>query len=177
MLPPMAIFFPLFTLLEDLGYLPRIAFNLDHTFKKCNACGKQALTMAMGFGCNATGVMGCRIIHSKRERMIAILTNSLVPCNGKFPTIITLLTLFCCYGSFGTPSLWVAMELTSVILLTVGTTLFISSLLAKSLLKGKASFFRFWLLVLFRWRSVFPFPLPSMPQVRRTLLASCFTER
>ena len=85
MLPPMAIFFPLFTLLEDVGYLPRAAFNLDRHFKKAGACGKQALTMAMGFGCNAAGVTGCRIIDSPRERLIAMLTNSFVPCNGRFP--------------------------------------------------------------------------------------------
>ena len=84
MLPPMAIFFPLFTLLEDFGYLPRVAFNLDHSFKRCHACGKQALTMCMGFGCNAAGVIGCRIIDSPRERLIAILTNNFVPCNGRF---------------------------------------------------------------------------------------------
>ncbi len=86
MLPPMAIFFPLFTLLEDLGYLPRVAFNLDKQFQKCRACGKQALTMCMGFGCNAAGIVGCRIIDSPRERLIAILTNNFVPCNGRFPT-------------------------------------------------------------------------------------------
>ena len=86
MLPPMAIFFPLFTLLEDLGYLPRVAFNLDKHFQKCRACGKQALTMCMGFGCNAAGIVGCRIIDSPRERLIAILTNNFVPCNGRFPT-------------------------------------------------------------------------------------------
>ncbi len=85
MLPPMAIFFPLFTLLEDFGYLPRVAFNLDHYFKKANTCGKQALTMCMGFGCNAAGVVGCRIIDSPRERMIAMLTNNFVPCNGRLP--------------------------------------------------------------------------------------------
>ena len=85
MLPPMAIFFPLFTLLEDSGYLPRVAFNLDKVFKKCSACGKQALTMCMGFGCNAAGVIGCRIIDSPRERLIAIITNNFVPCNGRFP--------------------------------------------------------------------------------------------
>ena len=84
MLPPMAIFFPLFTLLEDFGYLPRIAFNLDSAFRRCRACGKQALTMCMGFGCNAVGVTGCRIIDSRRERIIAILTNVFVPCNGRF---------------------------------------------------------------------------------------------
>lgn len=85
MLPPMAIFFPLFTLLEDSGYLPRIAFNLDRCFQRCNACGKQALTMCMGFGCNAAGVTGCRIIDSPRERLIAIITNNFVPCNGRLP--------------------------------------------------------------------------------------------
>ena len=93
-LPPMAIFFPLFTLLEDLGYLPRIAFNLDKLFKKCSACGKQALTMCMGFGCNAAGVIGCRIIDSPRERLIAIITNNFVPCNGRFPTLIAIITMF-----------------------------------------------------------------------------------
>jgi ferrous iron transport protein B len=88
MLPPMAIFFPLFTLLEDAGYLPRAAFNLDGPFRRCGACGKQALTMAMGFGCNAAGVVGCRIIDSPRERLLAVLTNSFVPCNGRFPALI-----------------------------------------------------------------------------------------
>ena len=85
MLPPMAIFFPLFTLLEDSGYLPRIAYNLDKPFKSCHACGKQALTMCMGFGCNAAGIVGCRIIDSPRERLIAMITNNFVPCNGRFP--------------------------------------------------------------------------------------------
>ena len=94
MLPPMAIFFPLFTLLEDFGYLPRIAYNMDRCFKSCRACGKQALTMCMGFGCNAVGVTGCRIIDSPRERMVAILTNSFVPCNGRFPMIITIIAMF-----------------------------------------------------------------------------------
>ena len=94
MLPPMAIFFPLFTLLEDLGYLPRIAFNLDNFFKKSCACGKQALTMCMGFGCNAAGIIGCRIIDSPRERLIAIITNNFVPCNGRFPTLIAIITMF-----------------------------------------------------------------------------------
>ena len=94
MLPPMAIFFPLFTLLEDFGYLPRVAFHLDHAFRKANTCGKQALTMCMGFGCNAVGVTGCRIIDSPRERLVAMLTNSLVPCNGRFPTLISIITMF-----------------------------------------------------------------------------------
>ena len=94
MLPPMAIFFPLFTLLEDSGYLPRIAYNLDRPFQCCKACGKQALTMAMGFGCNAAGITGCRIIDSPRERLIAMITNSFVPCNGRLPLFITLILLF-----------------------------------------------------------------------------------
>ena len=94
MLPPMAIFFPLFTLLEDLGYLPRIAFNLDHIFRKAGAHGKQSLTMSMGFGCNAAGVIACRIIESPRERLIATLTNNFIPCNGRFPILITLSILF-----------------------------------------------------------------------------------
>jgi ferrous iron transport protein B len=90
MLPPMAIFFPLFTLLEDLGYLPRVAYNLDHLFKKACAHGKQCLSMCMGFGCNAAGIIGTRIIESPREKMIAILTNNFVPCNGRFPTLIAI---------------------------------------------------------------------------------------
>ena len=94
MLPPMAIFFPLFTLLEDLGYLPRAAFNMDRAFQKCRACGKQCLTMAMGLGCNAAGVIGCRIIDSPRERLLAILTNAFVPCNGRLPTLFTMISLF-----------------------------------------------------------------------------------
>lgn len=94
MLPPMAIFFPLFTLLEDAGYLPRVAYNLDRPFHACHACGKQALTMCMGLGCNAAGVVGCRIIDSERERLLAVLTNSLMPCNGRFPALIALMTMF-----------------------------------------------------------------------------------
>ena len=94
MLPPMAIFFPLFTILEDLGYLPRVAFNLDYLFKRAGAHGKQALSMAMGFGCNAAGVIATRVIDSPRERLVAILTNNFVPCNGRFPTLIMLATIF-----------------------------------------------------------------------------------
>lgn len=139
MLPPMAIFFPLFTLLEDSGYLPRIAFNLDYPFKKCNACGKQALTMCMGFGCNAVGVTGCRIIDSKRERLLAILTNNLVPCNGRFPTIIALIAMFLCIGAGLTESLFSALVLTAVILLGIITTFFITKLLSKTVLKGVPS--------------------------------------
>ncbi len=139
MLPPMAIFFPLFTLLEDSGYLPRIAFNLDYPFKKCNACGKQALTMCMGFGCNAVGVTGCRIIDSKRERLLAIITNNLVPCNGRFPTIIAIITMFLCIGVGFTQSLFAALCLTAVILLGIITTFSVTKLLSKTLLKGVPS--------------------------------------
>ena len=139
MLPPMAIFFPLFTLLEDSGYLPRIAFNLDYPFKKCNACGKQALTMCMGFGCNAVGVTGCRIIDSKRERLLAILTNNLVPCNGRFPTIIALITMFLCVGQGFTQSFFAALTLTAVILLGIITTFLVTKLLSQTFLKGVPS--------------------------------------
>jgi len=143
MLPPMSIFFPLFTLLEDLGYLPRIAFNLDHCFKRCCACGKQALTMCMGFGCNAVGVTGCRIIDSPRERRIAILTNSLVPCNGRFPTMITILSMFFISAAAGSFSegLLSALLLTLVILLGIGATFLVSRLLSKTVLKGMPSSF------------------------------------
>ena len=143
MLPPMAIFFPLFTLLEDLGYLPRIAFNLDHCFKRCHACGKQALTMCMGFGCNAVGVTGCRIIDSPRERRIAILTNSLVPCNGRFPTMITILSMFFITSAAGSFSsgLLTALLLTLVILLGIGATFLVSFLLSRTVLKGIPSSF------------------------------------
>ena len=140
MLPPMAIFFPLFTLLEDIGYLPRVAYNLDRPFHRCNACGKQALTMCMGLGCNAAGVVGCRIIDSPRERLLAILTNSLVPCNGRFPTLITLLTLFfvgCTEGG----SLWAALLLTGLILLSVLATLGVTRVLSATLLQGTPSSF------------------------------------
>lgn len=94
MLPPMAIFFPLFTLLEDIGYLPRIAYNLDRCFAACGSCGKQSLTMCMGLGCNAAGVVGARIIDSEKERLIAILTNAFMPCNGRFPALVTVITVF-----------------------------------------------------------------------------------
>lgn len=142
MLPPMAIFFPLFTLLEDVGYLPRIAYNLDKPFKKCCACGKQALTLCMGFGCNAVGVTGCRIIDSPRERLIAILTNSLVPCNGRFPTLIAIISMFFVGTSGGIgASLLSAILLTMLILLGVGITFLVSWLLSKTILKGVPSSF------------------------------------
>ncbi len=140
MLPPMAIFFPLFTLLEDVGYLPRIAYNLDRPFARCNACGKQALTMCMGFGCNAAGVVGCRIIDSPRERLLAILTNNFVPCNGRFPTLLMLLTIFF-VGTAEGSSVAAAALLTFLILLSVLVTFFITWLLSKTLLRGEASSF------------------------------------
>lgn len=141
MLPPMAIFFPLFTLLEDSGYLPRIAYNLDKPFRKCNACGKQSLTMAMGFGCNAAGIVGCRIIDSPRERLIAMLTNSLVPCNGKFPTLIALISVFFVTAGGFTGSLLSALFLTLLILIGIGMTFLISRLLSATLLRGEPSSF------------------------------------
>ena len=138
MLPPMAIFFPLFTLLEDLGYLPRVAFNLDRCFKGCHACGKQALTTCMGFGCNAVGVTGCRIIDSPRERLIAIITNSLVPCNGRFPALIAVISMFFAGGS---GSLVSALLLTALIVFAVAMTLLASRLLSATLLRGVPSSF------------------------------------
>ena len=143
MLPPMAIFFPLFTLMEDLGLLPRIAFNFDRCFHACNACGKQALTMCMGFGCNAVGVTGCRIIDSPRERMVAMLTNSLVPCNGKFPTIVAMLTVFAVgfQGTTGTAGkysgLLASLLLTGVVVFCILLILPVSRLLSMTLLRGQ----------------------------------------
>ncbi len=142
MLPPMAIFFPLFTLLEDLGYLPRVAFVLDHAFQKARTCGKQALCMCMSLGCNACGVTGCRIIDSPRERLIAILTSSLVPCNGKFPTLIALITLFFVGGRSGLlPSLEGAALLLGVLVLGVAGTLACSRFLSATVLKGMPTSF------------------------------------
>ncbi len=140
MLPPMAIFFPLFTLLEDSGYLPRIAYNLDRPFCRCGSCGRQALTMAMGFGCNAAGVVGCRIINSRRERLLAIITNSLVPCNGRFPTLIALISMFLISGG-GENALLSALALTGLILLSVALTFISTKLLSMTLLKGESSAF------------------------------------
>ena len=141
MLPPMTIFFPLFTLLEDLGYLPRVAFNLDHLFKKACCHGKQCLTMCMGFGCNAAGVIGCRIIDSPRERLLAILTNNFVPCNGRFPTLITISTIFfssVIANNFLSSSI-TALSITLLIIVGVLTTLLVSYILSKTLLKGVPS--------------------------------------
>ena len=142
MLPPMAIFFPLFTILEDLGYLPRIAFNLDGIFRKDSTSGKQALTMCMGFGCNSAGVVGCRIIESPKEKLIATLTNSFVPCNGRFPFLITISTifitgLFCSINA----SIISTICVTLLILLGVFMTFIVSKILSKTLLKGIPSSF------------------------------------
>lgn len=142
MLPPMALFFPLFTILEDIGYLPRIAFNVDGIFRKCKTCGKQALTMAMGFGCNAVGVSGCRIIDSPRERLIAILTNSFVPCNGRFPILISIITMFLVGVEGG---FWNSLLGVLILMMVIGFGIFItfvtSSVLSKTLLKGVPSSF------------------------------------
>jgi len=162
MLPPMAIFFPLFTLLEDSGYLPRIAYNLDNAFKKCCSCGKQALTMCMGFGCNAAGVVGCRIIDSPRERLIAMLTNNFVPCNGRFPAIIAIISMFFASGNTAGKSIISALVLTSVILLGVFLTLTVSKILSKTLLKGVPSSFTLEL------------PPYRMPQFGKVIVHSLF---
>jgi ferrous iron transport protein B len=142
MLPPMAIFFPLFTMLEDLGYLPRVAFNLDFLFRKAGAHGKQALTMAMGFGCNAAGIIATRVIDSPRERLVAILTNNFVPCNGRYPTLIMIATIF--VGGMVSPalaSLAAAATVMGVVVLGVAFTLLVSWGLSKTVLKGEASAF------------------------------------
>lgn len=139
MLPPMAIFFPLFTFLEDLGYLPRVAFNMDRFFKWAGTHGKQALTMSMGFGCNAAGVIACRIIDSPRERLIAMITNSFVPCNGRFPTLIILAGIFMgtgMYGKFAASTMVVGL-----IILGIAITLLVSFALSKTLLRGLPSTF------------------------------------
>lgn len=163
MLPPMAIFFPLFTLLEDLGYLPRIAFNLDHFFKKSCACGKQALTMCMGFGCNAAGIVGCRIIDSPRERLLAIITNNFVPCNGRFPILIAIMTMFFTGAVAGPLScVLLALMLTGVIILGILLTLVVSRSLSKTILKGMPSSFTLEL------------PPYRKPQVGKILARSLF---
>lgn len=142
MLPPMAIFFPLFTILEDLGYLPRVAFNLDFLFRRAGAHGKQALSMAMGFGCNAAGVIATRVIDSPRERLIAILTNNFVPCNGRYPTLIMLATIF--VGASMSPlfaSIAAAAAVVGIVVIGVITTLVVSRLLSGTVLAGEASAF------------------------------------
>lgn len=136
MLPPMAIFFPLFALLEDFGILPRIAFNLDGAFERCGACGKQALTTCMGYGCNAVGVTGCRIIDSPRERIVAVITNSLTPCNGRFPLLIAIISMFFCDNSVVS-----AVILLGLISVSMLTTFAASKILTSTVLKGVSSSF------------------------------------
>lgn len=161
MLPPMAIFFPLFTLLEDSGYLPRIAFNLDNLFRNACAHGKQSLTMCMGFGCNAAGIIGCRIIDSPRERLIAIITNNFVPCNGRFPTLIAIITMFFA-GTVGGAfqSVVSTLMLTGIILLGIMMTILISKILSTTILKGMPSSFNLEL------------PPYRRPQICRVILHS-----
>jgi ferrous iron transport protein B len=141
MLPPMAIFFPLFTILEDLGYLPRVAFNLDHLFKKACAHGKQCLTMCMGFGCNAAGIIACRIIESPRERLIATLTNNFVPCNGRFPTLIAISSVFLISKAGTSFHVLPVLAVTFLVVIGIGVTLLVSYTLSKTLLKGVPSTF------------------------------------
>ncbi len=164
MLPPMAIFFPLFTLLEDLGYLPRIAFNLDKCFKKCDSSGKQALTMCMGFGCNAAGVIGCRIISSKRERLIAILTNNFVPCNGRFPFLITIATIFfsgaISAGQSFKSSIIATLIVSLIVFIGIAFTFIISKILSATLLKGKTD------------GAILELPPYRKPQIGRILISS-----
>ena len=163
MLPPMAIFFPCFTLLEDLGYLPRVAFNLDRIFKKAGAHGKQALTMAMGFGCNAAGVISSRIIDSPRERLIAILTNNFVPCNGRFPTLIAISMILIGASSDSLlNSLFASGLVVLLILLGIAMTFLISFIASKSFLKGTP--FRFSL----------ELPPYRKPQIGKIIIRSIF---
>ncbi|MEW6723524.1 MAG: ferrous iron transport protein B [Bacillota bacterium] len=163
MLPPMAIFFPLFTLLEDLGYLPRVAFNLDRYFRRAGAHGKQALTMSMGFGCNAAGVIACRIIDSPRERLIATLTNNLVPCNGRFPFLISLASIFVTGGTaVGLRSMGAAATVVGLVLFGILVTLGVSWLLSRTLLRGIPSSFSLEL------------PPYRPPQIGRILVRSIF---
>ncbi len=156
MLPPMAIFFPLFTLLEDFGLLPRIAFQLDGCFQRAGAHGKQALTLCMGFGCNAAGVTSCRIIDSPRERLIAILTNSFVPCNGRFPTLILLCGIFLSAGHWWLSGLAVFV----LVALSIVITLLVSFVLSKTVLRGMPSSF------------VLELPPYRKPQIGRVLIRS-----
>lgn len=137
MLPPMLIFFPLFTVLEDIGLLPRIAFNMDSGFSKCNSCGKQCLTMCMGIGCNAVGVTGTRIIESKSSRVLACITNSFMPCNGRYPTMIAIISMFFIGSSRGILSSFIcASILVLLILLGIIMTLLVNKILSKTILKG-----------------------------------------
>lgn len=161
MLPPMAIFFPIFALLEDFGYLPRVAFNLDRFFQKAGAHGKQALTMAMGLGCNAAGIIACRIIESPRERMIAILTNNFVPCNGRWPTLIILATLFMgAAGAGGSSTLAAAGIVALLVVVGLAVTYGVAWTLSKTLLKGVPS------------RFTLELPPYRKPQIAKTIVRS-----
>lgn len=161
MLPPMAIFFPVFALLENFGYLPRVAFNMDRLFKKSGGHGKQALTMSMGFGCNAAAIMSTRIIESPRERMLAILTNNFVPCNGRWPTLILLSSLFMAAGAAsGLRSMATAMVVMGMVLFGIAVTLTVSWALSKTALKGVPSHYTLEL------------PPYRRPQVWKTILLS-----
>lgn len=162
MLPPMAIFFPIFTLLEDLGYLPRVAFNLDGFFKRACAHGKQALTMCMGFGCNAAGVIACRIIDSPRERLIATITNNFVPCNGRFPTLIALSAIFIAGGVGAYMSIVAALTVLIIVVFGILITLLISKILSVTILKGLPSSFTLEL------------PPYRKPQIGRIIVRSIF---
>lgn len=163
MLPPMAIFFPMFTLLEDLGYLPRVAFNLDNAFRKSGTHGKQALTMSMGFGCNAAGVIACRIIDSPRERLIAIITNNFVPCNGRFPTLIAISMVFIGLGTASHFATGLASLLVvAMILIGIVVTLLVSKFLSKTFLKGVPSSFKLEL------------PPYRRPQIGKVIVRSVF---
>ena len=142
MLPPMAIFFPLFTLLEDFGYLPRVAFNLDNLFKRTGAHGKQALTMSMGFGCNAAAIVSTRVIDSPRERLIAIITNNFALCNGRWPTQILIATIF--IGGLAPAhlaGLVSAMAVVGVAVFGIVLTFLVSWGLSHTILRGEASAF------------------------------------
>ncbi|MBI1282009.1 MAG: ferrous iron transporter B [Anaerolineaceae bacterium] len=161
MLPPMAIFFPLFTLLEDFGYLPRVAFNLDRLFAKAGAHGKQSLSMMMGYGCNAAGVVATRIIDSPRERLIAIITNNFSICNGRWPTLILMGTIF--LGALVPPafaSLVAALSVVAIAVLGIVVTLVVSWGLSKTVLKGETS--------------VYSLELPPYrpPQIMKTIYTS-----
>ena len=161
MLPPMAIFFTLFTLLEEWGYLPRVALSLDHLFYRCRACGKQALTMCMGFGCNAAGVVSCRIIDSPRERILAMVTNAFVPCNGRFPTLLLLATLIVGgMNGAGGSDILVTAVITGIVLMGVAATFLVSRALADTMLKGEPS------------TMILELPPYRMPQLRSVLYRS-----
>lgn len=163
MLPPMAIFFPFFTLLEDSGYLARIAYNLDKPFYKCNACGKQALTMCMGFGCNAVGVTGARIIDSPRERLLAVITNGFMPCNGRFPMLITIITIFFVGLNFQSgDTIIAALILSLFIFVAVVITFFTTKMLSKTILKGLPSSY------------VLELPSYRKPQIGKVIVRSVF---